>query len=474
MKTKEKVFANNINTEERNLIGCKALAGESVTVISQEHKINREFVYNQKKRIEKILESKEHNVEASMVILNKKMIEKIIVGCMLICKASTEDTQRFLDWIFMVWVSIGKISNIINEAALKATEWNNSIDLSKIKIGANDEIFQGQSPVLVGVDPQTTFTYLLEAVDNRDSTTWGFHLLEKERHQGLHLENTVNDGGTGLRKGIKDAFPGVETQLDTFHTEYDFSKAVFAAERYAYKKIKEEEKLKKKILKGNKPENLEKYQTAVIQAIESIEIYDNLNILHLWIMELLQIGGYFYDERIELFKFIIQQIESLPKKNAYLEKALKFIKENTSEILQFVKKAETLMDRLSTEENIELEVLKKMWKQLRYSPESAEFNILEAQIGESLGTRYEEIHRKWDEIMANVVRASSMVECINSLIRPYLFLKKAVPSKFLALLQFYFNTRKYRRSRKPERVGKSPIELLTGVTYGNPLEILGY
>jgi hypothetical protein len=474
MKTKEKVLAVDINAEERNLIGCKALAGASVTVISQEHKINREFIYNQKKRISKVLEAEKHNVEASSVVLDKHMIEKIIVGCMLICKASTEDTQRFLNWIFMVWVSIGKISNTINKAALKANEYNNTIDLSKIKIGANDEIFQGHLPVLVGVDPQTTFTYLLEAADNRDSTTWGYNLLEKEKHQGLHLENTVNDGGTGLRKGIKDAYPDVETQLDTFHTEYDFSKAVLAAERYAYKKIKEEEKLRKKCLKGKKPENIEKYQTATIQTIESIAVYDNLSILHVWIMELLQIGGYFYNERIELFKFIIEQIESLQKKNAYLEKAMKFIKENTSEILQFVKKAETLMKRLSDEENIDETILKKMWEQLRYSPESAEYNYFEAQISESLGTRYEEIHQKWDKIMVNVVRASSIVECINSLIRPYLFLKKAVPSKFLALLQFYFNTRKYRRSRKPERVGKSPIELLTGEIYGNPLEILGY
>jgi hypothetical protein len=474
MKTKEKVLAVDINVEERNLIGCKALSGTSVTVISQQHKINREFVYNQKKRIAKVLEAQEHNVEASRIVLDKHMIEKIIVGCMLICKGSTEDTQRFLNWIFMVWVSIGKISNTINEAALKANEYNNSIELSKIKIGANDEIFQGHSPVLVGVDPQTTFTYLLEAADNRDATTWGYKLLEKEKHQDLHLENTVNDGGTGLRKGIKEAFPDVETQLDTFHTEYDFSKAVLSAERYAYKKIKEEEKLRKKSIKGKKPENIEKYQAAIIQTSESIEIYDNLCILRIWIMELLQIGGYFYDERIELFQFIIEQIERLPKKNAYLEKALKFIKENTSEILQFVKKAETLMERLSSEENIDLEILKKMWEQLRYSPESVEYNIFEAQIGESLGTRYEEIHQKWNQMMVNVVRASSIVECINSLIRPYLFLKKAVPSKFLALLQFYFNTRKYRRSRKSERVGKSPIELLTGQTYGNPLEILGY
>lgn len=474
MKTKEKVLAMNIKHEERNLIGCKAIVGDSITYIAREHKTNREFVYKQKQKVEKALEYSKHNEETQIVFIDKKFIEKIIVGCMLICKASTEDTQRFINWIFKTWVSIGKISNIINETAIRAEEWNNSIDLSEIKIGANDEIFQGNSPVLVGVEPQSTFTYLLESADNRDSTTWGYNLLEKEKNQGLHLETTVNDGGLGLRKGLKEAFPDVECQLDTFHTEYDFSKAVLAAERYAYNNIKNEEKLRKKSIKRNTIENKEKYQEVAVKTIESIQVYDNLSVLHQWVMEVLEIGGYSYEERIKLLTFIIEEIENLPKKNAYLEKALKFLRENTREILQFVKKAENLMEKLSVEENIDIEVLKKIWQQSKYAPESAEYNYLEAQIGESLGTRYAEIRHKWSKVMFSVVRASSIVECINSLIRPYLFLKKAVPGKFLALLQFYFNTRKYRRSRRPDRVGKSPIELLTGKIHGNPLEILGY
>jgi hypothetical protein len=63
---------------------------------------------------------------------------------------------------------------------------------------------------------------------------------------------------------------------------------------------------------------------------------------------------------------------------------------------------------------------------------------------------------------------------MNSLIRPYLLLKRADTGKFLDLLQFYFNTRKYKRSRVSENVEKSLIELLTRCSYDNPLNILGY
>lgn len=106
---------------------------------------------------------------------------------------------------------------------------------------------------------------------------------------------------------------------------------------------------------------------------------------------------------------------------------------------------------------------------------SAEYNYLEGEIGMLLGKRYDEIREKWRLLMTKeIVSASSIVECINSLIRPYLFLKKVVPDRFLDLLQFYFNTRKYWRSRNPVRVGKSPVELLTKKEYKNPIELLDY
>jgi len=42
------------------------------------------------------------------------------------------------------------------------------------------------------------------------------------------------------------------------------------------------------------------------------------------------------------------------------------------------------------------------------------------------------------------------------------------------LLQFFLNHRLFLRSECPERVGKSPAELLTGRPHGHWLELLGY
>ena len=72
------------------------------------------------------------------------------------------------------------------------------------------------------------------------------------------------------------------------------------------------------------------------------------------------------------------------------------------------------------------------------------------------------------------IRASSLVENLNSRLRSYFFLRRHLGSDYLALLQFFLNHRRFARSEDPSRVGKSPAELLTGEGHAHWLELLGY
>ena len=73
-----------------------------------------------------------------------------------------------------------------------------------------------------------------------------------------------------------------------------------------------------------------------------------------------------------------------------------------------------------------------------------------------------------------VVRASSVVENVNSRLRNYFFLRKEVGQGYLELLRFFLNHRRFLRSEHAERVGKSPAELLNGQEHEHWLEMLGY
>jgi len=422
--------------------------------MATEHNINRQFVYDQKHKVKNILD-KEFNSEKStapVLILDENTIEKTIVACMLICKGSESDTQEFMESVYHIHVSIGKISRVINKASEKALKWNNSIPLNTISIGANDEIFQGNTPVLVGVDPITTYIYLMQETERRDSTTWGIALLEKEK-QHLHLKTSVNDGGTGLNKGVKEAFSEISIQADVFHAEKDISFAVLSFERKAYKDINLEYSIQKKLLrsKHQKDKLLKEYKAAFEKSRLSIDMYDKAKTIYMWLVEVFAKGGYGYNDKVELIHFIAEELKKIDSRNDYLKKGIKFLSENTSTLLHLVKKAEELMCSFSKKENIDMEVLHKMWEQRQYSNSSIKYNIMEGKIGMLLGNRYTEIRKKWNKMLKQIIRASSLVECINSLIRPYLFLKRVVPGKFLDLLQFYLNTRKYKRSRVGDR-----------------------
>lgn len=73
-----------------------------------------------------------------------------------------------------------------------------------------------------------------------------------------------------------------------------------------------------------------------------------------------------------------------------------------------------------------------------------------------------------------MVRASSVVENLNSRLRNCFFLRRQLGPEYLALWQFFLNNRRLLRSAHAERVGRGPSELLTGQRHGHWLELLGY
>jgi len=77
-----------------------------------------------------------------------------------------------------------------------------------------------------------------------------------------------------------------------------------------------------------------------------------------------------------------------------------------------------------------------------------------------LGDSYKDIKSKLFDALDNIIQASSMVENINSILRPYLdHSRNQINQEFLNLFAFYHNHRRYRAGK---RKGKIPMELITG------------
>src|SRR5262249_29724707 len=98
----------------------------------------------------------------------------------------------------------------------------------------------------------------------------------------------------------------------------------------------------------------------------------------------------------------------------------------------------------------------------------------EAPLRRQLRDRYFALSQAIDQVLRRTVRASSVVENLNSRLRSYFFLRRQLGPESLSFLQCFLNLRLFCRSEDPERVDHRPAELLPGQAHPHWLEMLGY
>jgi hypothetical protein len=94
---------------------------------------------------------------------------------------------------------VGNVHQVLQSAARKADVINHEQDLSAIRVGLHDGLFQGTMPV----DAQSTCCYLLPAADHREADTWGvLRALAEDPFQVLPM----NDELTRSQQKVADRF----------------------------------------------------------------------------------------------------------------------------------------------------------------------------------------------------------------------------------------------------------------------------
>lgn len=247
--------AHSINPSKRKEIGVEALGGYTkITHIAKRYAVSRKFVYKQKDKATSAIENvfSEPKTNDSQVLfylpVTKGWLKQFIVSLILICHSSYRGVIELLRDLFDYQISIGTIHNVIFETLDRSSEINHQQDLTKVRVGVNDEIFQSNKPVLVGCDADSTYCYLLAQETSRDGDTWGTHLLDLHQCQGLSPDYTVADGGQGLRKGQKEAWPDTPCYGDVFHALKPFGELAHYLENRAIGTMTIQESIKKNLV----------------------------------------------------------------------------------------------------------------------------------------------------------------------------------------------------------------------------------
>jgi hypothetical protein len=377
------------------------------------------------------------------------------------------------------------VHNIISNAVDKARPYNLGQNLANVDIAGLDEIFQNRQPVLVGADIASTYCFLLSREEHRDADTWAIRLLEAQE-RGLAPRATIADFGTGIRAGQKLAMPGVPCRGDVFHAEYDTTPVVTYLENRAYDTIEAHHKLEQKKIKVQKQARRD--QRRKLQALgrkaslaaqaeaKAIALADDVALLARWLHDdVYAVSGLPYADRCALCDFILAELQARqPLCPHRLGPVCTLLENHRAELLAFADQLDQDLAHLAAEFQVPLTIVRELLDLQALDERQPKRWQKEAALRQRLGHHFYQLDEAVHDLAEHVVRASSVIENINSRLRPYFFLRRQLGSAYLVLLQFFLNHRRFLRSEHPERVGKSPAELLTGQTHPHWLEMLGY
>jgi hypothetical protein len=232
---------------QRRQLALDRLAGNKpVSRLAQENHVSRKFVYRQAATAKEALDdafavggADQTEQEGVLFYLpvTKPWLRQVVLDLTLTCHSSFRGVVEFFADIFDSPISVGTVHTIVQQAVEQARRYNLGQDLSGVRIGAHDEIFQNGRPVLVGADVDSTYCYLLSPEEHRDAQTWGIRLLELQ-DQGFQPQATIADAGQGLRAGQALAMPTVPCRGDVFHALKDLQSLVTFLENRAYAAIR--------------------------------------------------------------------------------------------------------------------------------------------------------------------------------------------------------------------------------------------
>jgi hypothetical protein len=478
--------ASRLGPIERKDLSLHVLARtEPLTHLAQNYGISRKFLYQQAAKACDALDeafmlpSDGENVLFYLPV-TKNWLRQFVLAQLLIGHTSFRGVIEILDDLFdHCDLSLGSIYNLVRDAVEKVRQINDAEELSGIGVGVHDEIFQASQPVLVGMDAKSTYCYLLAVEDHRDETTWGVHLLELAE-KGLRPDYTIADAGRGLRAGQAAAWDNVACHGDVFHAEHHLAKLAFFLENRAAGCTTMLDKLERKMQlaknKGKGQSLSRKLAQARKAQAEAVSLAKDIRVLADWMNDdILSSAGPDLATRQQLYDFVVEELRIRESLHSHRIRPVRRMLENHRDnLLAFVGVLDGRFADIAARFNVPLFLVQAISELESLDKNLPRYWQQEVQLRKKLRDKFDRIKTAVREVLSETPRASSIVENLNSRLRNYFFLRRHIGDDYLDLLRFFLNHRRFRRSDRPERIGKSPAELLNGQAHPHWLELLGF
>src|SRR6266446_3683971 len=447
-----------------------------MTQIAQEYHISRTFLYQlmwaANLQLETLFSDQKPRVQEPQLLL-----EPFILLLRLEGKCSIPSMSSILKYFQYQPNSVGYLSECFQYYG-RALPSTLAMAEHTVVFYLSDEIFARHQPILVTIEAHSTAILKIQLASDRSAETWKAHFDDLGHHH-FHSIGMASDRGRGLVAGYHAACQDARWVCDRFHEFRDLFDRRHQLERKAYAAIAQEDEATRTFHNAKSEAHLHKrlqrYEHAHHACEQAMARYDQLDILLHLLRDALHVCSPFgrlrtaQGVRSELTSLLslIEEIE-----DAVLPKLLKSIRSHLDDIVAPFEQAASLhAELLALIPQPIVDALVLAWhhehlshqskaQQKRYHQHESQqwLNFSEGL----LDTQFESFKALVFEKLDAIVQSSSLVEMVNSFIRPYLNSSKGhITQETLNLIMFYHNHRRYKSGK---RQGKAPIELLTGET----------
>ena len=469
---------------DRKDLAIQALAGSgTVSDLAARHGVSRKFVHQQTHKARAALDDAFSSAMPADAVLfelavTKTWLRQVIVGLALICRGSYRGVVEFLRDLLGIAVSIGTVHSVLETATRQASAINQGQDLSGIRVGLHDEIFQGATPVLAGVDAHSTYCYLLAAEDRRDADTWGVRLLDAAQ-QGLRPDHTIADAGQGLRAGQRAAWGDTPCHGDVFHIQRQCVGLANTLQQLAQGATSRRKALQARVGRAGQRDRDHERAVQLHRAreaeVQAHRLAGDVRTLVHWLRhDVLALAGPDLATRRELFDFLVAELAAREPEDARRLRPVRVALQNQrDDLLAFAGVLDAKLAAIARAHAIPEPLVREACV-LHGLPTTSPahwqgWSRLRAQLRGKFHALFAAVRRA----MADTPRSSSLVENLNARLRTYFTLRRHLGGSYLDLLRFFLNHRRFLRSRHAERRGKSPRELMTGQAHPHWLTLLG-
>lgn len=467
------------NAKKQLLNDC--IKSGCITTISKKNDVTRKTVYSHINKVSNAIDQTLNQPDDVLFYLpvTNQWIEMIIVLLFIICKVSIRDIVMFMSYAFDIKRSIGKVLSVLDDATSKAKQVNDSYRLDKCKNSATDELFHQGNPVLTAIDLESQFCMELQKEDSRDHNVWGYHLLNM-MEKGYNPINNVMDGGSGMEKAFSEVLPLVTVRYDHFHITQSIKETVrFFKNKYestVTNCINKSSKLDRAKTKQQKQKCKYHLQKATKEMENYNYIYNQFLTLTNWLQyDVLQLQSISKTDREELFDFIIEEMTELAKRHSHrIKSLLTTLNNNKLKLLNVIDELNSEFIQLAEKHNVKLNDIWDICHNARYSLDSSQYNINLLKFYDKHGDKFDIIEDDVLETLSKVHRSSSLVETLNSRLRPYLDPRKGFKNDRLELIKFALNHIPLMRSNHKEMKGKSTAEVFSKVDHIDFISMLGF